>query len=72
MRLYAERGVNHTHVTWQPIVTTDNSRHPPVVVAKGVRSSYEKGVHFVKYTATDLSGNTAVCSFEIRVEGMIR
>ena len=71
MRVYAERGVNYTRVTWPPVLVTDNSKQLPVTVSTGVMSTYDIGKHAVTYTSTDTAGNKATCSFEIIVEGTV-
>lgn len=58
-------------MNWKVPVATDNSGIPPEV-----RSNFKypphrmaEGTHVVIYTATDTSGNKALCSITIKVVG---
>lgn len=56
-------------VTWTPPTATDNC--PGVVITRTAGpapgSTFNKGATTVTYTATDTSGNTAVCTFTVTV-----
>ena len=69
MYKYADRGKNYTKITWPSVQPVDNSGITPSLVSSGVQDVYYRGKHVVMYNATDGSGNTRRCSFEITVEG---
>jgi hypothetical protein len=57
-----------TTVTWSGLTTTDNCGPVPSVNgSKNSGDQFPVGVTTVTYTAGDLSGNTAVCSFTVTV-----
>ncbi|WP_139839273.1 HYR domain-containing protein, partial [Christiangramia flava] len=62
-------GENFAVVTFEDATATDNCE-VTVTQTSGQASGSEfgPGVHTIEYTATDASGNTAVCSFTITVE----
>ena len=69
--VYTESGQFSAVVNWKVPVATDNSGIPPEV-----RSNFQdpqqrmvEGSHMVIYSATDMSGNKALCSITIKVVG---
>lgn len=69
--VHTESGKFSAVVTWQVPVASDNSGIPPEVRSNVVDPPHRmaEGTHVVIYTATDMSGNKAVCSIDIRVVG---
>jgi gliding motility-associated-like protein len=55
-------------VTWTPPTFTDNCSGGTITSNKASGSTFSKGATEVIYTATDGSGNTATCSFEVVVQ----
>ena len=69
-QLYSGPLESPVSVTWLDPVVSDNSGQAVTLtssVAKG--SSLGPGIHVVRLTATDQSGNRASCNFIISVQG---
>ena len=68
--VFAEEGNTSATVSWGPVTATDNDR-ATVTVSPQVTSPhiFSEGSHTVLYTATDPSGNTKLCFFNITVQG---
>ena len=54
-------------VTWGPPIYSDNCPGTVLSSTKESGSTFNKGTTVVTYTATDLAGNTATCSFNVNV-----
>ena len=59
-------------IAWGRPTATDNSGIKPSVnlssdTQKGPYSLFTFGVHFISYSATDMSGNVAFCNFTVTV-----
>ena len=62
-----------TTVTWQePTATDDSGIQPNVMRSHAPGLFFPLGTTRVTYTFTDLSGNSAVCSFDVIVIGMYK
>ena len=68
--VFADEGKTSATVTWGPVTATDNDQ-ASVTVSPQVTSPhvFSEGSHAVVYTATDLSGNTQPCYFQVTVQG---
>ncbi|KAI8480747.1 hypothetical protein Bbelb_415400 [Branchiostoma belcheri] len=64
---YADRSSQSTFVYWT-VLATDNSGETPVVACSHAVGMFPSGDHQVSCTATDGSGNTETCSFDVRVK----
>ena len=61
-------GVGGTTVTWTEPTAIDNSGATPVISRTHTPGSFfGVGTTAVTYTFTDASGNTASCTFDVRV-----
>ena len=56
-----------TAVTWTPPTATDNCAVASLQSTVAPGSVFSPGIELVEYKATDISGNTAICAFEIEV-----
>jgi len=58
-------------VIWKAPLATDNSPHKLTTSHRGKNSGekFDEGTHTIIYIATDKSGNTAQCSFNVIVKG---
>ena len=55
---------------WTDPVAIDNSGAAPTVTSNYQSpQSFSQGIHVIKYTAVDQSGNEARCSFKVNVTG---
>ena len=69
--MYAERGLYSAQVNWNEPVATDNSRDAPSLMSNyKPPQRFSQGTHVITYTAVDLSGNSATCTFAVEVLGM--
>ena len=59
-------------VNWSPPAVTDNCMVESVNVSHPIGSSFPKGTTVVTYTAKDVAGNTATCSFKVTVVDNIK
>lgn len=59
-------------VNWSPPIVTDNCMVESVNVSHPIGSSFPKGTTVVTYTAKDVAGNTATCSFKVTVVDNIK
>ena len=70
IHLYVEDAASTVEVTWEDPPVTDNSGDAPTLTSSRTSGdAFGVGVFLVEYEATDRSGNTAVCLFQIIVEG---
>jgi gliding motility-associated-like protein len=54
-------------VNWDPPIYSDNCLGTVLSSTKPSGSTFDKGTTVVTYTATDVAGNTATCSFNVNV-----
>jgi len=54
-------------VIWTPPIASDNCGLQSLIPSHPLGSSFPKGLTVVTYTATDLAGNEATCSFNVTV-----
>ena len=68
----AEAGFATAEIEWQDPVVSDNSNQD-VTLGSNIPSGsvLSVGIHNVTYTATDIYGNTASCSFTVTVIGNV-
>ena len=68
--VFADEGKTLATVTWGPVTASDNDQ-ASITVSPQVTSPhvFSEGSHTVVYTATDPSGNTNHCYFQITVQG---
>ena len=62
---------NGTYISWTPPTATDNSGMVNLTSDFWPGEWFFIGTIKVTYTATDASGNTAVCCFSVTVLGML-
>ena len=60
---------NTVNITWAPPTATDNTGMVTLTSDYNPGDSFAIGTTVVTYTATDASGNTATCSFNVTVVG---
>lgn len=67
--VYADEGKTLATVTWGPVTASDNDA-ASITVSPQVTSphAFSEGSHTVVYTATDPSGNTKHCYFQVTVQ----
>ena len=68
--VFADKGKTSATVTWGPVAASDNDQ-ASITVSPQVTSPhvFSEGSHTVVYTATDPSGNTKHCHFQVTVQG---
>jgi len=68
--VFADQGRTSATVTWGPVTATDNDQASVTVSPKMTSPHvFSEGNHTVIYTATDPSGNTNLCYFQVAVQG---
>ncbi|XP_035664406.1 sushi, von Willebrand factor type A, EGF and pentraxin domain-containing protein 1-like [Branchiostoma floridae] len=72
---FADRNRETTHVTWEEPTAIDKINinlnvpaHVQLTEGSPPGSTFTRGQHLIKYTATDASTNEALCSFKIDVQ----
>ena len=71
--VYAERGMYSAQVNWSEPVANDNLGIEPSLTSNyKPPQRFRQGTHVITYTAVDQSGNSATCTFAIKVSGMKR
>ena len=70
LSVFADEGKTLATVTWEPVKASDNDE-ASITVSPQVTSphAFSEGSHTVVYTATDPSGNTKRCYFQVTVQG---
>lgn len=60
-----------TAVTWTAPTATDNCAVQSLQVTTAPGTVFTPGTELIEYKATDVSGNTAICSFEVIVRDVV-
>ncbi|XP_031559986.1 uncharacterized protein LOC116296157 isoform X2 [Actinia tenebrosa] len=70
VRVFADRKSWSTQVNWTIPTASDNAPGSPTISHHGQRPGelFSAGHHTIKYVATDKSGNSASCIFQVSVE----
>ena len=68
--VFADGGKTSATISWGPVTASDNDQ-ASITVSPQVTSPhvFSEGSHTVVYTATDPSGNTKLCYFQVTVHG---
>lgn len=66
--VFAEENKDAAQVAIPSMSATDNSGGLPTITVQGRKTNYTAGRHLITITASDASGNTAVCRFYIGVK----